>query len=254
MMRLDVRGDIGPLIRDLSKHSQKLVPEATVKALNATAKFVEDKAIAEMSRAFDRPTSYTKRALVVRRATLARLYAEVLIKDNTISGTPPVKYLDDQVYGGKRAHKPFENLLIRAGAMPPGMYAIPAAGADIDGFGNMRPGQISAILSDLRARRDVLQNATDASRKRRLRSRTRRATFYFSTWPMRKKVLHLREGIYKRLHFGYGTAIKPVLIFTRAPRYRHRYRFFETADQVARMRFPLEFTLAMRRAIEQSNA
>ena len=253
MMRFDVRGDIGPLIRDLSRHSQKLVPEATVKALNDTAKFVEDKAIAEMSRAFDRPTSYTKRALVVRRATLSKLYAEVLIKDNTISGTPPVKYLDEQVYGGKRAHKPFENLLIKAGAMPPGMYAIPAAGAEIDGFGNMRPGQISAILSDLRARRDPLQNATAASRKRRLRSRTRTPVFYFSTWPMRSKVLHLREGIYKRVHLG-GHYIKPVLIFTRAPRYKHRFRFFETADQVARMRFPLEFTLAMRRAIEQSNA
>ena len=254
MMRFDVRGDIGPLIRDLSRHSQKLVPEATVKALNNTAKFVEDKAIEEMNRAFDRPTRYTKRAIVVRRATLARMFAEVKIKDDTQSGTPPVKYLDDQIYGGRRAHKPFENLLIKAGAMPPGMYAIPAAGAEIDGFGNMKPGQISAILSDLQARRDVTQNASAASRKRRLRSRTRRATFYFSTWPMRNKVLHLTAGIYKRLHFGYGTAIKPVLIFTRAPRYRHRYRFFETADQVARMRFPLEFTIAMRKAIAESNA
>lgn len=253
-MRFDVRGDVKAIERHLNKMGRELVPKATVEALNKTAVFVEDKAIAELKRSFDRPTNYTKRALVVKRATLQRPVAEVKVKDQTQSGVAPVKYLDDHIYSTRRAHKPFELLLIKYFVMPHGMYAVPAAGAQIDSYGNMRPQQISSILSDLRARRDPKQNITDTSRKRRLRSRTRRPVFYFSTYSRgpSARAKHLAPGVYQRVHTGFGSAIRPVLIFTRAPRYRHRFRFFETADQVARMRFPLEFALAMRKAIAAS--
>lgn len=251
MMRFDVRGDVKAIERHLSRFNRELVPKATVQALNNTAAFVEDKAIDEIKRSFDRPTNYTKRAMVVRRATPQRLYAEVKVKDQTQSGVAPVKYLDDHIYSTRRDHKPFEKLLIKYFVMPPGMYAIPAAGAQIDSYGNMKPQQISAILSDLQARRDPLQNATATSRRRRARSRTKRPVFYFSTYNrgVGTRTAHLAPGVYERVHTGFGSAIRPVLVFTHAPRYRHRFRFFETADQVARMRFPLEFALAMRKAL-----
>lgn len=250
-------------IRDIELHLTGLgrdqVPFATALALTNTALFVEQKIKAEIPRVFNRPTKFTLNSTFVRPATKQRLWAEVKIKDEAFKAVAPIRWLAPQIYGGSRTLKRFEQRLVNAGAMPPGYFAVPASGADLDGFGNMSKGEIVRMLSDLQAHWDTRQNTTAASRGRRRRSRTRRPTFYFSTWPVTPRTAHLRPGIYKRvgavaglasgITAGFRTPIRPVLIFVKRVRYSRRLRFFEIADQTARMRFPIEFALAMRQAL-----
>lgn len=249
MLAYDVRGDIRQIERHLSGLARDQVPFATALALTRTAKFAERKIKEEIPRVFDRPTPFTRRATFVQPATKRQLYAMVFIREQEKGRVAPIRYLQPQIYGGTRGRKSFEKRLIEAGKMPPNHYAVTAVAADLDRYGNMKGGQITKMLSDLQAQFDETQNTTARSARRRLRSTRRRATFYFSTWPPSPKTQHLRPGIYLRSHFGFGTAIKPVLIFVRRVRYGRRLRFFEIADQTSRMRFPIEFAIAMRRAI-----
>lgn len=251
MLDYVVTGDVSQITRHLSDLSRRQVPFATASALTKTAKFVQQKIREEMPRVFDRPTRYTLNSTWVRAATKARLWAEVKIKDDlaTRAGVvPPIKWLAPQIYGGSRGHKGFERALQRIGKMPPG-FAVPASSMPRDASGNVSKGQIVKILADLQALRDPLDRATDRSRLRRRRSRTKRAQFYFSTYPVNWRTAHLRPGIYVRTEFGFGSSIRPVILFVPAVRYRKRLRFYEIADQSARMRFPIEFALAMRHAI-----
>lgn len=249
MLEFNVKGDVREITRHLSATSQRHIPYATARGLTKTVQFVAEKLREELPRVFDRPTRFTMNAFFIRPATKARLWAEVKIKDEAFKGTPAIKYLAPGIFGGARRRKAFENLLERAGVLPPGWVTVPGAGAELDGYGNMKPSQISQMLSDLSARRDPLQNITARSKGRRLRSRTKRATFYFSTHPGTARTAHLRAGIYKRSHFGFGAAIKPVLIFVKSARYRKRFDFYRIADQVGRARWPIEFALAMREAL-----
>lgn len=263
MLVYRVEGSINAVTQHLSRFGRDQLPFATALALTKTAQFIEQKIKEEIPRVFDRPTKFTLNSTWVRPATKQRLWAEVKIKDEAFKAVAPIKWLAPQVYGGTRALKRFEQRLITNGVMPPGHFAVPASGADYDTFGNMSKGEIVRMLSDLQAHWDTRQNTTAASRQRRRRSRTRRPTFYFSTWPVSKRTAHLRPGIYKRIGAvaglasgiasGFGTPIKPVLIFVKRVRYRKRLRFYEIADQTGRMRFPIEFALAMRQAMRTAS-
>lgn len=259
MLVYSVKGDIGAIEKHLSGLARDQVPFATALALTKTAQFIEQKIKEEIQRVFDRPTKFTLNSTFVRPATKQRLSAEVKIKDESFKAVAPIKWLAPQIYGGTRTLKRFEQRLVSANAMPPGHFAVPASGADFDSFGNMSRGEIVRMLSDLQAHFDPRQNTTATSRGKRRRSRTRRPTFYFSTWPLTKRTAHLRPGIYKRvgavaglasgITAGFGTPIKPVMIFVKRVRYRKRLRFFEIAEQTGRLRFPIEFALAMRQAL-----
>lgn len=249
MLAYTVQGDISQIEQHLSALARDQVPFATVLALTRTAKFVQAKIREEIPRAFDRPTPFTINSTYVQPATKQRRYAMVYIKEAEKGRVAPIRFLQPQIYGGPRGRKSFEKRLVEAGKMPPNSFAVSAQGADLDKYGNIRGGQITKILSDLQAQFDTTQNSSPASRAKRLRSRRKRASFYFSTWPPSPKTQHLKPGVYLRTLFGFGSSIKPVLIFVRRTSYRRRLRYFEIADQTARIRFPYEFAIAMRQAI-----
>jgi hypothetical protein len=243
MLEYKVTGDVKAITDHLSRMARDQIPFATAKALTMTAKAVQREIDAEIKRVFDRPTPYTQRATFVRTATKQRLFAEVKLKDQAFKGNPAVRYLEAQVEGGRRKHKGFEKLLIRAGVMPAGWYAVPGKGAPLDAYGNISGGTITRILSQLKASRDPLANETARSKGR---NRRRVKARYFAVMPGRERTKHLKAGVYERV----GRSIKPVLIYVqRAPKYRRRLQFYRIADQVARMRFPIEFARAAREAI-----
>lgn len=252
MLAYRVTGDIKEIEQHLSATERRHIPFATALSLTRTAQFIAKKEQEEIGRVFDRPTPFARNSLFVWPATKQRLYAEVKIKDEGTMVVKPIMFLKAQIYGGQRERKRFEVALIRHRKMPPNAFAIPAVGADIDQYGNMSRGQLQQILSDLQARFDPRQNTTAASRGRRLRARTRSTTYYFSTFPPSKQTAHLRPGIYVRRKFGWGvkgTTILPVLIFTTKARYRKRFDFFRIAEQTGRMRWPIEFKLALMHAL-----
>lgn len=247
-MIFSVTGDTREIAEHLTSLSQRQIPYATARALTKTVQFAALKEEQAMARDFDRPTPYTLNSLYITPATKQKLQAEVKIKDEAFKGNPAIRFLAAEIYGGVRRQKGFETLLQRNGLLPSGWYAVPASGAPKDSYGNVPGSFITRILSQVRAARDALTNETAKAK----RTRNRRKTYgrYFVAYPGRERTKHLTAGIYERISAFGGSTIRPVFIFTsRKPRYRQRFKFFEIADQTARLRWPLEFALAMREAM-----
>jgi hypothetical protein len=241
MLAIDVRTDIAKATRALNDIQRTQIPFATSVALNKSAEAAQREVMKEIPRVFDRPTRYTTNSVFVRYSTKRKLSASVEVKDKA------AKWLNPQIYGGARVPKGFEYRLRAAGALPPGWYALPGQAAKMDAYGNMSRGQIVTILSDLQAHRDPTANSTKESRAKRTARRSRvRQGIYFSP----RAGSHLRPGVYERIGFAYGSAIRPVLIFTpNAPRYRPRLRFERIITDVIAYRFPAEFERSLRSAL-----
>ena len=237
MIRIGLRIDSDQIKRILDGVAKDQVPFATAKALTGTAQLVKKALITEMSSAFDRPTPYTLRSLFLSPAKKTKLEARVWLKDDAGKGTPATKYLLPQIEGGGRRHKRFERALAAVGLLPQGMYVMPGEAAKLDAYGNMARGQVVQILSALKAAETYsghTANRTERSAKRK----GRRLAEYFVGKPSNAG---MPTGIWQRFGFAYGSAVKPVAIFTRQPQYRVRYKFYDIAEQVIRDEFPLQF-------------
>lgn len=237
--------DTSALSQRLADQVGRQMPYATSLALNSIADKTKTALVDTMRDVFDRPTPYTLNALYVQRATKQNLEAQVRYKDATSKGTPAAKYLSPEVDGGGRSVKRFERslasnvqriheLMQRFGLTS---YFVPGAGAQLDAYGNMVRGQFSQILSQLGGQSDRYANETKASRDRRegkagprkVRPRPQPRFFVAGLYRARK----LAPGIWIRVPFAGGWAIKPVLLETReAPDYTPRFPFYETAQQV----------------------
>ena len=157
-----------------------------------------------------------------------------MLRDEATKGTPPAKYLNALIRGGRRRHKGFEKALIRAGIMRSDEYAVPGDDIRLNRFGNIPKGQFTKMLSQLKASPDAMQNATGSAR-----SRAGRRGAAFFTMPGFRGVMR-RTG--KR-------SMTVFLAFVKAPSYRKRLRFFETIDGVAKYRLKREFDYQLRKAL-----
>jgi len=246
MFTVSVKDDIKQALRKLDNFSPRQIPFVVAKALTNTAQNSKKDLIDVMPRVFDRPTPYTLNSLYVKPATKQSLEAIVKLKDDTYKGTPASKYLGPQIFGGNRNIKRFERLLTGRGILPAGMAVMPAAGAELDQYGNMKRGQFSKILSQLQANTDFYQNETAASRKRKGRKVTSR---YFVGAPGGGK---LPLGIYARYGFAQGSAIKPVMLFVEVPKYRNRFDFQGIVVSTIKRKFSDNLTEAMQFALNTS--
>ena len=238
--------DTSELQARLDDQVQRQIPYATSRALNAIADKTQVAIVGKMSEVFDSPTRYTLNALYVQRSTKQNLEAQVKYKDATSKGTPAAKYLSPEVTGGGRSVKRFERalssnigrvheLMQRIGVTN---YFVPGAGAQLDGYGNMVRGQFAKILSQLGGQNDRYANETARSRDRREgkavgpnKVRARAQPRYFVAGLYRAR--HLAPGIWIRVPFAGGWAIKPVLLEAKAaPQYAPRLPFYETAETV----------------------
>lgn len=230
---------------------------AKQRAVIKTAEAVIKAEQAEMSRVFDRPTRFTLNAFTTT-FDKKEITSTVEIKDGY--WTRSQNYLATQINSGARRLKAFEIALQRAGVMPPGWQAVPGEGAQMDAFGNMNVGQIRQILSWFDAAEQVLgstQNMQQKGRdKKRKGTKKQRGFEYFVAYTDQRigrrswkngRAQNLMPGIYMRTFFGFGSAIKPVLIFIRSSAYAKRFRFFEVAQQVVDATLVPEFESALKR-------
>lgn len=233
-MSIDVRVDTSELqglVKQLERLNARGISFATQRATNNVAFKVRDAWKAKAAQVFDRPTPFTRNAVLVQRAGTFRSssgftgtgteVARVFIRDEAAGITPQV-YLQQQVVGGERRLKRSERALQAAGVLPAGFFVVPGEGVKLDNFGNVRPGQITRILSALRASNDPGQNQTERSAARRRRSN---AAVIFALPAPRGRLL---PGVYERR----GRAITPLLIFVRGARYRPRFDIFQYAREV----------------------
>ena len=247
-----VRLDASSLIREFTDIEKRQLPYATMRALNDAAYQTRQAWRDAMPKVFDRPTRMTLNAILYRKATKDRVYAEVFVRDYALKGTPPATYLLSNVIGGQRGQKPYERLLRdRSGVLGPGEYTVPGKGIELDQYGNVRAGIINAMLSDLAARRDPKQNATPRSRHRRQRRGdiAKRSIYFYSAGPAADRgdgrPQHLPRGIYRRTRTGFGSSLNSALRIVNAARYKPSYPVFDLAEQIFRARFAALFEAHM---------
>lgn len=246
MIRIGLRIDSDQIKRILDGVVKDQVPFATAKALTGTAQLVKKALITEMSSAFDRPTPYTLRSLFLSPAKKTKLEARVWLKDDAGKGTPATKYLLPQIEGGGRRHKRFERALAAVGLLPQGMYVVPGEAAKMDAYGNMARGQVVQILSALKAAETYAGHSANRT-ARSAKRKGRKLAEYFVGNPGGGD--GKPTGVWQRFGFAYGSAVKPVAIFTRQPQYRVRYKFYDIAEHVVTTEFESQFNAAVATAM-----
>jgi hypothetical protein len=251
LLKVEVDAD-NVLARNFTALEQHNLPFATLQAVNATALAVRQRWAEVAPKVLDRPTPFTVRAALYNKATKARPYADVFLRDEMGDGTAPAKYLAAQVEGGTRAKKGIEVLLQARGMMPAGHFAVPGLGASLDAYGNIKRSQINQVLSQLGARRDALQNETDTSRDRRRKGALRRGTRGGEFFAIARKRGRLPPGIYERIVTGFGSALKSLLIFVRRAHYTPRYDIFAMARKVYERQLPFHFRRELEKAVQTS--
>ena len=224
-MQVSIRSDLERLLPKLDRFTKRHAPTIISAALNQTAKRVQLDIREAIQSVFDRPTPYTVRSTFLKPANKARLEAYVGIKDEAVKGIAPIKYLAAQIYGGTRNDKRSEKLLRSFGILPEGYNVVPGQGLKLDSYGNISRGVIQGILSQLKANHDSYANETTASRKRKRKTAQPQARYF--AIPVGSNTSLLAPGIYGRFGFASGSAIKPILMFVKTPRYKARLFFHD---------------------------
>lgn len=249
--------------------------EAQRLAVNAAARRVQQDIVAEMADSFDRPTPRTLGAtfLSPARPNATPVQAVVGVRDYTAgSGRAPITWLRWQIYGGPRAEKGFERLLVSAGAMRSGDRAVPGRFARLDAYGNISPGQLVQILSQLRidstagtlgasgSTRSLPRFGFDDTRRDRrrkagvIRRAYQRAGGQFVAFPNGRG--KLRPGIYRVRATAWGRSDpQPVLLFVGSAVYEPgRFDFHYAAGRSVARHLPPMLQREVDRAIERSLA
>ena len=172
----------------------KQIPFAASKALNSTAQKVADAMPAELERALDRPTPFTKRGVrILRYASKAKLETTVGFM------AAQAKYMALQIEGGTRQPG-------KAG------LKIPAA-IKLNEFGNIPRGTIAQLVAVAR-KEQGMKKATS----RKIRVSAKLDLFYGD--PKDQTGKNWPRGIYKIAN----GALIPIIIFPQvAARYRARF-------------------------------
>ncbi|CAE7205090.1 unnamed protein product [Symbiodinium microadriaticum] len=129
-LQVDIRSNIKEATRQLSAIQKKELPFATELALNETARVIKRAEERHIARTFDRPTSFTQKAIFIQAARKKRLTAVVGVKDRQQN------YLIRQQTGGTRTP---ENKRILVGQDVPGNKA--------NKFGNMPRNRVQRLLA-----------------------------------------------------------------------------------------------------------
>ena len=224
-------------------------------ALNDAGYLGSRKTAEAVAAVFDRPTPWVKGSVRYTKATTQKLQVQI---DFDHWGNKQLvtvaMVLDAQIHSGKRKLKRHEVALQRAGILPSGWAIVPGKAADMDQYGNMKAGEIVQIISWFRGfgEQGYKSNMTDATKdKRRKGTRTKRGFEYFYVPPGGLRTFvrangktgthKMQPGIYRRVETGFGSAIKPVMIFVRIPSYRRRLDFYRIAQEAAVKEFDRAF-------------
>lgn len=231
MIKLHVKTDGFIELKQKLLLAPRQIEVATQRALLHTATKIKDNEIAEMTRVFDRPTRWTLGAMRVKVTGKMEVTAGIVDPEGAFKRA--ASYLDVQATGGQRKVKAFEKALQSRGLMPVGWFAVPGEGAKFDSYGNMSTGQLRQILSYFDAAESSagsIQNMGYAGREKK-RKGTRRAYGFEYLIVMPGKQRNLKQpGIYQRFFTGFGSSIKPVLIYIKTAAYRKRFDFERIAN------------------------
>lgn len=251
-MRYSVSSNLPQVMRAVDEDA-KQARFAMRQAMNKAGEWAETDVRKAMRGTFDRPTTYFLRSLRVVYAKKDRMEVALWFKDRGLDDGAEAMVLP-HVEGGPRRHKPMEIRLQRAGLLPRTWYAVPGSAADLDGNGNISRGQVSQILNVLgtfaeagfnRANEKTIARLKKGNEKKGIRG----FTYFVNPVTGPRRARHLPPGVWKRFELGFGSAVKPVLIFVSRALYRQRFDFYGIAQRSFDARFPALFDAAFAEAM-----
>lgn len=246
-MRLNSSSNAAEVAQRINEFGRQAVFAAAVsmtRGVGDAKKAVVD----EMRRAFIGPTPYALNGLVTKPATKQKLEARLWVKDNPFGkGTPADRFLLPEIYGGERGQKGMERVLQRSGLIPAGWFAVPAAGAQLDGNGNVKRSQITQMLSQLQVQSGTGYESRRSNRAASRSTVARQGVTYFALPKARRG---LKPGIYLKRKFAHGSAIRPVFIFVSRVQYRSRLKFHEVGEQVSQARFKYHWDIEIGKLVD----
>lgn len=214
MITVKIEGELAAFTANMEKQ----VKFAAAKALTRTAQAVQRAIPAELDKALDRPTEFTKRGTYMSPAKRDNLVAVVGFKDKQ------ARYMRYQVEGGTRSPT-------ARGIKLPGNVVL-------DQHGNIPRGLIAKLIAAAQS------GKYGAGVKKRLgingkgNAPANLSLFYGQP----KNRPDLPVGIYRRI----GSGIVPVVVFSQKPaKYQPRFKFKELAERVVRDTFAKEFDAAL---------
>lgn len=246
-MQITISSNI-PQVQAALARAANQVPFAMMNAINKTAAKARSDIQVAMPRVFDRPTPWVINSLRIKYASKANLAAEVGYKDkNSVESSRSM--VEPHVFGGKRHFKAMEVRLLRMGLMPSGYNAVPGAAATLDAYGNMSRGQISQLLNVLGTYTEAGYNKADSRTVARLAKGNVKKGIYGFTYFVSKvgsgaRGKHLQPGVYQRVTTGFGSSLKPILIFVKQANYKKSFDFFGVAQTAIDRDFPGNFEAA----------
>lgn len=257
-MQISIKHNI-PEVQAALERAAGQVPFAQMTALNKTAAKAQEAVRKEMLQVFDRPTPWVLNSLRIKFATKSNLQAELAFKDKN-SAESSASMIEPNVFGGKRHFKAMEARLLRIGLLPSGWTVVPGAAAQLDAYGNMSRGQISQLLNVLGTYTEAGYNKANAATRARLaKGNVKKNVYGFEYWVNKvgsTKARHLQPGVYQRVKTGFGSSLKPILIFVKLASYKQRLDFFgiaqKTIDKEYAGQFNSAFDEAMRTALLKS--
>jgi hypothetical protein len=219
-----MKADIKQATRKLRGAQKKQIPYATSRALNDTAYQTMQHAKSEAKRRLHKPTRSTLKGIVYKKTNKRDLVSKVFISSRwEFSGVDVAKYLGPNIVGGSRELKRSEKLLRNRGILPAGKFLTPAPGWT-NAAGNLKPGVLTRVLSQLSAFQQQGYNANISGKSKKRAAYIQNAKFYVIQ----------NVGIFTRR----GGKSQPVLFFADRPTYRVRYPFKKITMSKASRIFP----------------
>lgn len=230
MLTLDARRFLRDM-RALEGDTRK----ATVYALTDAAKDIHASSKSRIAEAFDRPTAYTKNALMVRFARVSDDVPSAEVRQKPSSAGRHFLAVEED--GGTRPQTGVERLLARLLRGSGRLEALtPARGARLDKSGSWARGERSAALEALKRHRGASTEAPASSS---------RLSFFAA-----RQGGQLKPGIYARKK---DRSLRKVAHITdRAPRYKPLLQLYDRAAQVFAARYPVHFARILDRLRSKS--
>lgn len=238
---LSVKTNIDSFIKTTLANHRKQIHYAGVLANTRLASAISKEEKIELARILDRPTPWILKAFRMRAATKSKPQSAVYVTDDykNAKGSSHADILAPHIFGKRRNVKRFEERLRDKNYLGNGSYVVPAGGAVLNKYGNVKSGQITQILSVLGAHTEsgFTANTTANSRKR-----NKKLPNLFVI--KEGQGSHLAPGIWKRKQ----RSIVPLFVFIKQPDYNQRFDFYGIAQRVAQREYPKIYEQALKDA------
>ena len=221
-IKLSIDQDLKRFDRFLN-NNRKQLPFATSVAINNTAFDIKDTLKKSTKGAFNKPTSFTQNAFLVKRSKKNNLVAHTFAQDE--AGKDRARYLRFGVKGGARPIKGFERFfagLPNDGTIPSNSFFMPTSLVKTDASGNITRATLKRITSGINS--------------------SPRGGFFIGTPANSNKP----PGVYRRSREQLQTYF---VATTNKPNYTGRFKIDAIAGKVVQRRFDQHFNKAMSKAI-----